>query len=155
MSIARSVRVTTASSGVRANSAQLRSSASRFNVAFTNRSALQQRRSVKLGNRLITRAETKDVDFDAILSGLADKFEKSNNKAAIVGWTAAGVGAFFVTEWLLHLPLLDVLLGFPVQLIGVAALPYFYVKYVIEGDSLVDDVGAAAKKVTKELPGLE
>lgn len=36
------------------------------------------------------------------------------------------------------------LLGFPVQLIGVAALPYFYVKYVIEGDSLVDDVGAAA-----------
>ncbi len=36
------------------------------------------------------------------------------------------------------------ILGFPVQLIGVAALPYFYVKYVIEGDSLVDDVGAAA-----------
>ncbi len=36
------------------------------------------------------------------------QFEKSNNKAAIVGWTAAGVGAFFVTEWLLHLPLLDV-----------------------------------------------
>ncbi len=25
------------------------------------------------GNRLITRAETKDVDFDGILSGLADK----------------------------------------------------------------------------------
>ena len=36
------------------------------------------------------------------------------------------------------------LLGFPVQLIGVAALPYFYVKYAVEGDSIVDDLGAAA-----------
>ncbi|EIE26783.1 hypothetical protein COCSUDRAFT_64655 [Coccomyxa subellipsoidea C-169] len=155
MSLAQSSRICLASSGVRANSAQLRSSVSRINVAFSGRSALPQRRNAKLGSRLITRAETKDVDFDSLLSGLADKFEKSDKKAAIVGWTAAGVGAFFITEWLLHLPLLDALLGFPVQLIGVAALPYFYVKYAVEGDSIVDDLGAAAKKVTKELPGLE
>ena len=31
-----------------------------------------------------------------------------------MGWTAAGVGAFFITEWLLHLPLLDVVCFFVV-----------------------------------------
>jgi hypothetical protein len=36
------------------------------------------------------------------------------------------------------------LLGFPVQLIGVLSLPYLYVKYAVEGDSVVDDIGNAA-----------
>lgn len=36
------------------------------------------------------------------------------------------------------------LLGFPVQLIGVLSLPYFYVKYAVEGDNIVDDIGDAA-----------
>ena len=42
------------------------------------------------------------------------------------------------------------LLGFPVQLIGVAALPYFYVKYAVEGDSIVDDLGAAAVRTCQK-----
>ena len=36
------------------------------------------------------------------------------------------------------------------QLIGVAALPYFYVKYAVEGDSIVDDLGAAAVRSNKD-----
>jgi hypothetical protein len=34
---------------------------------------------VGAGSRLITRAETKDVDFDSLLSGLADKVIPSEN----------------------------------------------------------------------------
>lgn len=36
------------------------------------------------------------------------QFEKTDKKGAVIGWTAAGVGAFFITEWLIHLPLLNV-----------------------------------------------
>ena len=36
------------------------------------------------------------------------------------------------------------ILGFPLQLVGVLALPYAYIKYVDEGNSIVDDVGSAA-----------
>ena len=36
------------------------------------------------------------------------QFEKTEKKPAVIGWTAAAVGAFFVTEWLIHLPLLNV-----------------------------------------------
>ena len=35
---------------------------------------------------------------------LRPQFEKADNKAAIIGWSAAGLGAFFFTEWLIHLP---------------------------------------------------
>lgn len=36
------------------------------------------------------------------------------------------------------------LLGFPLQLVGVLSLPYAYIKYVDEGNSIVDDLGSAA-----------
>ena len=35
------------------------------------------------------------------------QFEKTDKKPAVIGWTAAAVGAFFLAEWLIHLPLLD------------------------------------------------
>ncbi len=38
------------------------------------------------------------------------QFEKTEKKPAVIGWTAAAVGAFFVTEWLIHLPLLNVVI---------------------------------------------
>ena len=38
---------------------------------------------------------------------LCVQFEKTDKKPAVIGWTAAAVGAFFLAEWLIHLPLLD------------------------------------------------
>ena len=38
---------------------------------------------------------------------LCMQFEKTDKKPAVIGWTAAAVGAFFLAEWLIHLPLLD------------------------------------------------
>ena len=71
------------------------------------------------------------------------QFEKSENKAAIVGYTAAAAGLFFFTEWFIHLPGLNIILGFPIQLVGVLALPLLYVRYGVEGVSFLDDVGDA------------
>lgn len=39
------------------------------------------------------------------------QFEKSENKPAIIGYSAAALGAFFTAEWLIHLPLLDFVSG--------------------------------------------
>lgn len=44
---------------------------------------------------------------------------------------------------LIHLPLLNFLLGFPIQLLGLALLPYFGVKYFVEKDSIKGDAGDA------------
>ena len=44
---------------------------------------------------------------------------------------------------LIHLPLLNFLLGFPIQLLGLALLPYFGVKYLVEKDSIKSDAGDA------------
>eukprot|EP00884_Botryococcus_braunii_P004439 jgi/Botrbrau1/13997/Bobra.150_1s0008.1 len=104
---------------------------------------------------LITKAEAKTVDFDGVLASLAEKFEKSNNKPVVVGYTVAAVAAFFTAEWLIHLPGLDILLGFPVQLIGVLVLPYLAVKYLVNGDDVVTDAGKAVETITAKLPGLK
>lgn len=94
-------------------------------------------------------------DFDSILTTLADKFEKSDNKGAIIGYGAAGLIAFFFSEWLIHLPLLNFLLGFPIQLVGLLSLPYLGVRYLAEGENFQQDAKAAAGSITKRLPGLE
>jgi hypothetical protein len=39
------------------------------------------------------------------------QFEKSENKPVVVGWVAAALAAFFVAEWLIHLPALDIVSG--------------------------------------------
>lgn len=36
------------------------------------------------------------------------QFEKVENKAAVVGYIAAAVSALIFTEWLIHLPALDI-----------------------------------------------
>lgn len=107
----------------------------------------------RLGARLVVRAEADD--FDAVLAKLADKFEKSDNKPAIVAWSAAATLAFFFSEWFIHLPLLDILIGFPVQLVGLVMLPYLGVRYFKDGKSVTEDLGAITSPVIALLPGLE
>lgn len=94
-------------------------------------------------------------DFDSILSDIADKFEKSDKKGAVIGWSAAAVFAFFFSEWLIHLPLLNVLLGFPIQLIGLLFLPYAVVKYALDDDDYISDIRGASDRVVKRLPGFD
>jgi hypothetical protein len=36
------------------------------------------------------------------------QFEKAENKPAIIGYSAAAVGALFFSEWLIHLPVFNV-----------------------------------------------
>ncbi|KAL6778917.1 hypothetical protein ACKKBG_A04040 [Auxenochlorella protothecoides x Auxenochlorella symbiontica] len=101
------------------------------------------------------RPARKQVDFDTFLADTADKFEKAQNKPAVIGY---GVGAFvavWFAEWLIHLPLFNVLLGFPIQFLGLASLPYLYIKYVQEGQDYISDAEEVVKKITKQLPGLD
>ena len=65
---------------------------------------------------MVCRAGQKD--FDQLLLDVANKFENSSNKGAIVGYSAAAFGAITVAEWFMHLPLFNVLLGFPIQFLG-------------------------------------
>ena len=60
-------------------------------------------------------------DFDDVLIEVANKFEEADNKVAIIGWTAAAFSGVVIAEWLIHLPLFDFLLGFPIQFLGLLA----------------------------------
>ena len=74
---------------------------------------------------------------------------------AIVGWTAGAFGALVIGEWLINLPLLNVLLGFPIQLLGLVSAGNLTWRYYGEkaGEPL-GDLEALVKKVSAELPGL-
>ena len=45
---------------------------------------------------------------EVALPGWGVQFEKTDKKAAVIGYSAAAVIAFFFSEWLIHLPLLNV-----------------------------------------------
>eukprot|EP00878_Enallax_costatus_P019348 GHUV01020411.1.p1 GENE.GHUV01020411.1~~GHUV01020411.1.p1 ORF type:complete len:151 (+),score=32.72 GHUV01020411.1:69-521(+) len=94
-------------------------------------------------------------DFDALLNKMADKFEKTENKPIVIAYVAAAVFAFFAAEWLIHLPALDILLGFPVQLVGLLALPYLSVRWFVDGEDAGKDIEEYAGKIVSKLPGLE
>lgn len=102
---------------------------------------------------MVVRAESED--FDAYLNKMAEKFEKAENKPGVIGWAAAAIFAFFTAEWLIHLPALDVILGFPVQLVGLLALPYLCVRWFVDGVSAGKDIEDAVGNVVSKLPGLE
>jgi hypothetical protein len=93
-------------------------------------------------------------DMDQILADWAEKFEKTENKPVVVGWVAGSFSAFIVTEWLIHLPALDILLGFPVQLLGVLSLPLIITRYVLDGKDAMKDAGDLVSDIAKRLPGL-
>lgn len=83
----------------------------------------------------------------------SQQFEKAENKPAIIGYSAAAAFVFFTAEWLIHLPALDVLLGFPVQLVGLLLLPFLGLRYLVDGADVTKDVEAYVSSITKKLPG--
>ena len=72
-----------------------------------------------------------------------------------MGWGAAAVTSLFIVEKIIHTVGLDVLLGFPVQLVGVLALPGLITRYVIDGKDALEDAGAYVNDIAKRLPGLK
>ena len=95
-------------------------------------------------------------DLDTILADFAKDFEAypSDKKVAVAGWAAAGLGAFVFAEKLMHTVVLDVLLGFPIQMVGLLALPGLAMK-VLDGKDLVEEGGAYLSAIAKRLPGLD
>lgn len=105
--------------------------------------------------RHVVRASSSGGDFDELLNSLANKFEKAENKPVIIAWISAAAFAFFISEWLIHLPALNVLLGFPIQLLGLLMLPYLGIRYLVDGGDVAKDVETYTSTITKKLPGLE
>ncbi|KAG1667961.1 hypothetical protein FOA52_008333 [Chlamydomonas sp. UWO 241] len=100
---------------------------------------------------LIARA---DDGFDGVLATWADKFEKVENKPIVVAYIVGVVSALIVTEWLIHLPGLNVLLGFPLQLVGVLMTPVLVTRYVLDKKDVTGDVVSTVDDISKRLPGI-
>lgn len=108
----------------------------------------------RTGSALIARAESGGSDdFDSLLAKLSDKFDKLEDKPTAIGIGVGALVAFFIVEWLIHLPILDILLGFPAQLLGVLMGPYLLVRYLVDKEDISQDVEAVVSKVVGVLPG--
>lgn len=63
------------------------------------------------GTTVVAKA-SKEFDFDDLLMNIANdvsaKYEKAENKTAVIGYTAAAAAAILTAEWLIHLPLFNV-----------------------------------------------
>ncbi|KAL4457737.1 hypothetical protein ABPG75_012602 [Micractinium tetrahymenae] len=101
-------------------------------------------------------ASAEPRDFDEFLEMVADKFEKVDNKPVVIGWLAGAFFAIVVAEWLIHVPLLNVLLGFPIQFVGLVITPYLALRYYVdkEGTPLAD-AEKLVNKYSEKLPGLK
>ena len=74
---------------------------------------------------------------------------------AIIAWTSAAFGVIVISEWFIHLPAFNVLLGFPVQLLGLVCAFNLAYKYYIEKEgTLLGYFEALVERVSEELPGL-
>lgn len=105
--------------------------------------------------RVAVASSSKPADFDEMLEMVANKFEKVENKPVVVGWLVGAVSAIVIAEWLIHLPLLNVLLGFPIQFIGLVSTGYLGLRYYVDNDGEpLADVEMLVNKVAKKLPGL-
>ncbi|GAX72658.1 hypothetical protein CEUSTIGMA_g114.t1 [Chlamydomonas eustigma] len=122
---------------------------SSFSIATLKRRAGLQQIPV-----YISRATKEDQDFDALLNTFAEKFEKVENKPVVIGYVVAAVCALIVAEWLIHLPALDVVLGFPVQLLGLVLSPILAFRYIVDKKDATTDIVEIVADLSKKLPGL-
>mmetsp|Transcript_9959 Transcript_9959/g.16733 ORF Transcript_9959/g.16733 Transcript_9959/m.16733 type:complete len:161 (-) Transcript_9959:231-713(-) len=99
--------------------------------------------------------KSSEMDFDAYLALFAEKFEASENKGAVAGYSVGAVIALIFIEYFIHLPVFNILLGFPLQLLGIAMAPYLGVRYLMDGKDVKEDIGDAFNAVTEKLPGLK
>ena len=95
-------------------------------------------------------------DFDSILADFASEFEKypQDKKVAVAGWGAAALGAFVFAEKIMHTVVFDFLIGGPVQMLGLLALPGIALKF-IDGKDLAGEAGDYVNSIAKRLPGLD
>jgi hypothetical protein len=105
--------------------------------------------------RVSAAASSKPADFDEFLMMVAEKFEKVDNKPVVVGYLVAAFFAITTAEWFIHLPLFNILLGFPIQFIGLVVTPYLALRYFVNKEAEpLEDAEFLVAKYTKELPGL-
>lgn len=78
-----------------------------------------------------------------VLCAIPLQYEASENKGAVAGYSIGALVAFIFIEYFIHLPVFNVLLGFPLQLLGVLMAPYLGVRYLMDGKDIKDDVGTA------------
>lgn len=71
------------------------------------------------------------------------QFEASEKKGVITAYAIGGILAFLFSEYLIHIPVFDVLLGFPIQLLGLIMTPYLGVRYLVDKKDFVEDTGKA------------
>jgi ABC-type uncharacterized transport system permease subunit len=71
------------------------------------------------------------------------QFEASENKGAVAGYSVGAVIALIFIEYFIHLPVFNILLGFPLQLLGIAMAPYLGVRYLMDGKDVKEDIGDA------------
>mmetsp|Transcript_21010 Transcript_21010/g.25226 ORF Transcript_21010/g.25226 Transcript_21010/m.25226 type:complete len:164 (+) Transcript_21010:61-552(+) len=109
--------------------------------------------TVQARRSLVVRAE--EGGFDALLSKGAEKWEAAENKPVVVGYGVGFIVALIVIEKIIHLPLLNILLGFPLELLGVCSAGILGYRYIKEGGDPIDDLEGTLSKVTAELPGLK
>lgn len=99
--------------------------------------------------------QAKSFDFDEVLQGLSDKFDKSDNKPVVIGYSVGAVIAFIVLERIINAPVLNIILGWPLQTLGLLLTPYLAVRYLNDGEDWYADATDVADKVTQQLPGLK
>lgn len=109
----------------------------------------------RTGRASVTRAASTQGEADSIVAKITEKYENAQNKPAVIAYTGGSVTLLIFAEWLINKPGLNILLGFPVQLIGLLFLPGLVNKYLVEKKSAGDDAKSALNNLIKKLPGLE
>jgi len=97
----------------------------------------------------------EEVDFDAILARGAEAWDKSDKKVAVVGYSIATLVGLYVIESIAHLPVLNVLIGVPLELLGIFSAGALGYRYLKENQDPFADISDFTGKVTKDLPGFK
>lgn len=110
-------------------------------------------RSAGRATAVAARAEARD--FDSLLELGAEKWEKAENKPVLVGYGVGGLVALSITETVVHAPVLNVLLGFPLELLGILSAGSLALRYLKEGEDPLEDLGKLGDTLSDTLPGLK
>ncbi len=89
------------------------------------------------------------------LASRAPQWEAADNKPVLAGYGVGLLVGLYFVESLIHLPVLNLVIGFPLELLGVMSAGALALRYLKQGGDAEADVSAVAASLADTLPGLK
>jgi hypothetical protein len=124
-------------------------------AAFGGRAALRAHTRSVAPARSAVQVRAANINTEELLIKAQRTWDTVENKPVVVGYSVGLLVGLYFVESLIHLPVLNLVIGFPLELLGVMSAGALALRYTVEGVDPTTDLAKVQATLQDTLPGLK